>query len=243
VSAFLQSDEIKASWNESKTMSENKDANGSPEQPQRIRPMTMPEEEHTPYVTVEQARMGSLANLGKSQNSSDNSGGNLEKVKDLLFGAQMRDYEKRFNRLEDRITKESANLRDETRKRLDALESYIQKEVEALAEGLKTEQTERDESVKELTQELKDLVKSLEKKIAQLDEQTGQKQRELRQQILDQSKALGDDMQHKHEEVLSVLNQEAQELRVDKTDRATLAALFTEMAMRLSNQFELPNDL
>jgi hypothetical protein len=36
------------------------------------------------------------------------------------------------------------------------------------------------------------------------------------------------------EEVLSRLAHEAQELRTDKTDRKALAALLTEMAMRLN---------
>ena len=34
----------------------------------------------------------------------------------------------------------------------------------------------------------------------------------------------------------------AGELRDEKADRAALASLFTEMAMRLSNQFRLPTE-
>ena len=47
-------------------------------------------------------------------------------------------------------------------------------------------------------------------------------------------------MRQKVDEVLSRLNQESAELRNDKTDRATLAALLTEMAMRLTNELNIP---
>ncbi len=140
-----------------------------------------------------------------------------------------------------RLVKECTNLRDDTRKRLDSLETYIHKEIESLTEGLKAEQTERDEAVKELAQNLKDTTKSLDKKIAQLDEQFNQKQRDLRQQILDQSKSLDDEMRQKYEAILSVVEREVQELRTDKTDRSTLSTLFTQLAMQLNNEFEIPS--
>lgn len=31
-------------------------------------------------------------------------GGNVDKIRDILFGGQMRDYDRRFARVEDRIT-------------------------------------------------------------------------------------------------------------------------------------------
>ena len=39
--------------------------------------------------------------------------GNLDKVRDLIFGGQMRDYDRKFARLEERLAKETADLRDE----------------------------------------------------------------------------------------------------------------------------------
>jgi len=56
-------------------------------------------------------------------------GGNLEKIRDILFGAQVHDFEKRFARLEERLMKETSDARAETRKRFEALESFIKKEI------------------------------------------------------------------------------------------------------------------
>jgi phage host-nuclease inhibitor protein Gam len=164
--------------------------------------------------------------------------GNLEKIRDILFGAQVHDFEKRFARLEERLLKETSDARAETKKRFDALEAFLKKEVESLSERIKTEQAERTESGKEISRELREAARSLEKKLAQLDDVTSKSQRELRQQILDQSKALTEEIRSRIRETATALTREIKELRSDKTDRAALAGVFTEAAMRLSNDFK-----
>ncbi len=47
---------------------------------------------------------------------------------------------------------------------------------------------------------------------------------------------LHDDIRQKYEEILAALERDTQELRTDKTDRSTLAQLFTELAIRLNQQ-------
>jgi hypothetical protein len=166
--------------------------------------------------------------------------GNLEKIRDILFGAQVQDFEKRFHRLEERILKETADARAETNKRFEALEAFIRKEVESLAERIKTEQAERVESGKEHSREMREAVRALEKKLAQMDDVTTKNQRELRQQILDQSKALTEEIRSRVRESAAALSREIKDLRTEKTDRAALAGLFTDVAMRLSNDSKQP---
>ncbi len=169
-------------------------------------------------------------------------GGNIDKIREILFGGQMRDYTKRFSRLEERLLKETADLRDDTKRRFDALEMFVKQELETLGYRLKVEQGERDESVQALSRDLKDSSKALERKLVQMDEQTSRGQSDLRQQILNQSKSLSDEIRQKYEELSAALEREAMELRTDKTDRSALAALFTEVAMRLNNEFKIPGD-
>ena len=168
--------------------------------------------------------------------------GNIDKIREILFGVQMRDYEKRFFRLEERLLKESADLREDSRRRFEALEAFVRNEFEALSERMKAEQGTRDMSVQGVSRELRETGQRLEQRLAQLDEETARKQRDLRQQILDQSKNLNDEIRHKFEELSAMLEREAVELRHDKTDRSALAALFTEVAMRLNNEFRIPGD-
>jgi hypothetical protein len=169
-------------------------------------------------------------------------GGNIDKIREILFGVQMRDYEKRFGRLEERLLKEARDLRDETGKRFDALENFVKNEFEALTERLQSEQRTREESAQSQSRELHETGKSLERKISQLDEQTTRAQRELRQQILEQSKNLSDEIRQKYHELSALVEREAADLGHTKTDRTALAALFSELSLRLTDEFKIPGD-
>jgi transketolase len=187
-------------------------------------------------------RKGDVENKNKSAavDVEQPSGASLDKVRDILFGVQMRENEKRFARLEERLAKDVADIRDDVKKRLLALESYAKKEVASLEERIGGEQESRAAQLKEVSREIKDNAKSFDKKTASLDDQLAKSQKELRQQILDLHQRLSDDLREKSEAILASLSREAQELRTEKADRATLAALFTEVAMRLNNEFKLP---
>ncbi len=171
-----------------------------------------------------------------------NGPGNLEKVRDILFGAQMRDYDRRFSRLEERLLKEISDSREDARRRFDQIESFFNQEIAALGERLRSETSQRAQVAEDITRELRDTAKTLKEKISQLDEQSAQANRDLRQQLLDQSKNLSDEIRRKSEELAASITREAVELRSDKADRATLSNLFTELALRLNNEFKLPGE-
>lgn len=207
--------------------------------------MMISDEENTSYIDIEAQSGGAIQ--GNHHLSSANrdipSGSNLEKIKDLLFGTQVREYEKRFNHLEERLSVECANLREETHRRFDVIEQYIHQQIESLNTALRTEQNQRDEAIRGLDENLKTIARLLEKKVTQLDEQTAQQQRELRQQLLEQAKTLNDEIQQRYQEVLATSERRVQELRAEKADRGALASLLREMAMHLNNQPQLPGGL
>ena len=170
------------------------------------------------------------------------SGGSVDKIRDILFGAQMREYDRRFTRLEERLIKEASELREDTRQRFDTLEGFIKSEFAALSDRLKTENRQRDEMGTELNTRLQESAKTHERKLMQLDELTAQNQQALRSQMLEQAKTLNDELRRKYDELAQALAREADTLRHDKTDRAALADLFTELAMRLNHDFKLPGE-
>ena len=173
-------------------------------------------------------------------NGEQREGANVDKIRDILFGSQMRDYEKRFARLEERFAKASEAMREDFNKRFDALESFVGQELESLNQRLKTEKTERSEGLMELSRETRDSSKSLEKKSSQLDERLSEAQGELRARILEQSKSLGGEIHRTKQEMESALEKESAVLRNEKTDRAMLADLFAELSLRLKDELHLP---
>jgi hypothetical protein len=163
----------------------------------------------------------------------------LDKVRDILFGGQAREFERHFARLEERLTKISVELREDLKKGLDALETYAKKEVDTLYERIRAEATERGTAVKTLTQDLQTTSEMVGKKFTLLDEQTSKHFRELRGQLLEQARVQSEDLRQKYEELTATLERAVLDLRSNKIDRAGLAALFTEAAVRLQHESHL----
>jgi hypothetical protein len=201
---------------------------------------------------------------------ADLAGGNLDKIRNILFGAQSREMERRFARIEESLARETSDIRDEMRARFDKLEAHIRNEMERLGDRLKAEENERSVAVRDLGNQLKDASKAqaeklkaehgervealgeltgelrntanaIDRRIAALDDQASKADRELRDHMGDASRRLSEDLRNKSEELWAALAKNVQELRNDKTDRGALAALLTEVAMRLNDEFKLPS--
>ena len=165
--------------------------------------------------------------------------GNIDKIRDIIFGTHMRDYEQRFARLEETLRKESLDIRDTTRRHLEALEAFVHKELAALEGRLNIERDERAENHSRLSADLTTHSASVFKKIGEVENQEAQAKREIRNDLLQQSKELTDAIRAKGEELVALLERRSQELQHAKTDRAALANLFSEVSLRLTDQFKV----
>ena len=162
--------------------------------------------------------------------------GHLDKIRDILFGAQAREHDRRFAQLEQHLIREAADLRNDLRRRFESLEGYIKKEVDALTGRLTKEQEVREESVTKLTADLRQVAATLEEKARQLEAQTSQAQSHLLQQLADRTSELATDVQARQAETTSVLTQAIHDLGTEKTSRAMLAAILLEASQRLTNE-------
>jgi len=86
---------------------------------------------------------------------------------------------------------------------------------------------------------LKKLSKELLRKVSLLDDSVTSQNRELREQLLSQSKSLSSEINSTKEHLNNALIQATNELQHNKTDRASLAELLSEMALRLKDEFPL----
>jgi hypothetical protein len=161
--------------------------------------------------------------------------GNLDKIRDILFGAQAREHERRFAQLEQHLIREATDVRNDLKRRFDSLEVYIKKEVDVLTSRLTSEQQVRGESVTKLTQELTQLAKTLENKARQLESQAAEVQTEFLRRLAERTNELATDVRARHAEATSALDRAVHDLRAEKTDRATLAAILIEASKRLSD--------
>lgn len=158
----------------------------------------------------------------------------LDKVRDILFGGQMRLVEARLQGLEERIQREQQAIRTEFTKSLADLEAAAKKELETLGERLVAERTKRSEDLKALAAESKDSFRAIDKRHTKLEETAGQADADLRDQILQQSVAVSDEIKLLSERLSTDLNRAASELQGSKLDASLLAELLAELSTALA---------
>src|SRR5580698_6544201 len=70
-------------------------------------------------------------------------GASVDKIRDILFGSQIKNYEARFARLEENLVRETVELKETMRRRFESLEGFFKSETESLAARLRSEREER----------------------------------------------------------------------------------------------------
>lgn len=158
---------------------------------------------------------------------------NLDKVRDILFGGQMRAVETRIQGLEERLLRDQQALRADFLRQVGELEAFARKEVQELADRIAGERQKRVEDLKSLSAELREGIRAIEKRHVKLEEATNLADAGLRDQLLLQAKAMSADLNKLSDRLSTELTRSHQELKSTKTDSAALAGLFTELASRL----------
>jgi DNA-directed RNA polymerase subunit F len=181
----------------------------------------------------------------------------MEQVRDILFGAQLKDLETRFQRQEERFTREINDARDALKKRLDSLENFMKSENASLlnrikeegaerggeikneqrerAEALKQEQRERKDAFAQVTKDLASAVEGFERKLAKLSSVLDSAERELRHLLSTESGSLADKVEEKYQDALDVIADTAVQIRHDMVYRSSLSGLFHDVAVKLSS--------
>jgi len=171
---------------------------------------------------------------------NDSAPESLDKVRDILFGGQMRAVEARLQGLEERIMREQAAIRSDLSKQLADVDAGAKRDVQTLTERLAAERTKRTEELKALSSELKEVLRSLEKRHVKLEELTGMADAEIRDHILQQSRATSVEIERLSQRITADLNREVTSLRTDKADVSALVGVFADMATRLGGDSRQP---
>jgi phage host-nuclease inhibitor protein Gam len=177
--------------------------------------------------------------LQKRENVSEEDGngraeesGIVDRIRDILIGPQMHDYDGRLERLDERLAEEAAHARAEVEKRFEALENSLKGEVESLTNRLNAEQAERHTAIEKLGHDLAEAISAFELKIKNLDEYA-REIHDLHRQLLDEAKALSTEVKEKQEQMQASLNRQAQQIYGTVIGRQALAEVLNDVALAL----------
>ncbi len=175
-----------------------------------------------------------------------NSGGdqagdrNVDQIRDILFGGQMRDYERRFQELNQRLEADLARLRDTQDKRLAQIDKRIDDQLEKLGKLVRQEMQDRNSAVDDLESRVQQSARTargeINKALEGLGHELSVSDERLRGAIADLHTAAN----ARAGETESALSRTSAELRTEKVGREDLAALLAEFSLRLKGDFDLP---
>jgi len=158
----------------------------------------------------------------------------VDKIRDLLFGNQMQDYDRRFALLEERFLQRFKEIESEAARNLGAFESNTKKQIDSLASQLREEKDQRVEADKELERVMRDQNQALEKRLRSLSDQISQLDRDMSDRLTHEVQSLREEIKQKNVDLRQIIEKMFAELSSVKTDRTLLAGLFVEVAKCLN---------
>jgi hypothetical protein len=183
---------------------------------------------------------GTTANDDAAPGQPGAGDGNMEQLRALLFGSQMRDYERRLRALDERLGAEVARLDDEQLARGDEVSAFARSELARLSAELRAEREARTAAQEQTADALEalrgDLGARLDALGAALRDEAGNRDAAL----LAQADALRETLDTRLAEVEQRLRADGERLQDEKTGRDELARLFTELSSRLHRAPDLP---
>ena len=158
----------------------------------------------------------------------------VDKIRELLFGNQMQDYDRRFSVMEERFLQKVRDLEAESTRALQSIESSMKKQLESLASQIRQEQDLRAEADKELGRGLREQIQGLEKHLTKVADQLANQDRDFTERLSHESQTLREESRRRTEDTRAAIERMLAELMHVKTDRSLLAGLFVEIARCLN---------
>lgn len=178
------------------------------------------------------AAQAALAASAKPNGGVETSG--VDKMRELLFGNQMQDYDKRFSVIEDRFQQKLRDVEGEASRSLGSLEATMKKQLESVAGQFREEKDLRADADKELERSLREHTQALEKRLAQASDQMARQEREFTDRLAHEVQSLREDIRRRQDDTRATMERMFSELSNVKTDRNLLAGLFVEIAKCLN---------
>jgi chromosome segregation ATPase len=174
--------------------------------------------------------------------------GNVDQIRDILFGGQMREYDHRFALLERQAAGDHERLRQEIEDRFRNLAEQSSTLLRQLGEQVQAERAERAAEAQAATQAMHAAVEKFTRQLAEANERLEDRLREQDNKLREQETQLREQAaQHQAAHETAGKEREALAARIDEqlrqltglaSERDTLSDLFTEIAGRLRRRPE-----
>lgn len=171
--------------------------------------------------------------LTKRGNMSDKNANNVDQIRDLIFGNQIKDFEAQFNQLNDTLKV----LEDKMTKAFNSSHAKLQKETERSLELLEKKIDNLSSSTQKERTKLKELIDTTDESLQeQLNNQKDEfitKLKIMKENVSDDNSKMTDKMAAIQSEIQATLEKNISVLSDDKLSRDSMAQMLLDVAMKI----------
>lgn len=157
----------------------------------------------------------------------------IEKIRELIFGPQMEEYQRRFDLLEDQLKATAAEMRSDLKQRLDDVQSSLKDEITALKQQLASERKDRGSSHDTVLKEVAEARKEHSGQLKKLEGRVTKAQQVRADELQARLVALEKDLAAKTEALRAAMDEGMDNLSESKLDRRALADAISQIVGRL----------
>ncbi|MDZ8263179.1 MAG: hypothetical protein RMY63_33025 [Nostoc sp. ChiQUE01b] len=166
--------------------------------------------------------------------------GNIDQIRDIILGTQLREYENRFSKLESDISL----LQQQTRLHVEQLKSNFSAELkvgfESLDKKLKSLNMATQEETLDLRQQVDRLNKKFSSSVQSLDETLDSQTTSIRNEIFQNKVQLQDDVTALRDLILEEIDRRFSQLTDTKVSKDDMAETLFALGMRLKETEFIP---
>jgi hypothetical protein len=159
--------------------------------------------------------------------------GNVDQIREILFGSQSRELKEKFDKLEASIK----NIHEEMRKKMEQAQndfnSKIESEVETISRKIKNMTSQQQDEFADVRDSALKQEKRLQNSLDIVEEELNAKREQLQKQQAENTITLRSQMDTLQDELLSVLDEKISELGLGKLSRDDAADIMMEAAMAM----------
>jgi DNA anti-recombination protein RmuC len=164
---------------------------------------------------------------------AENNVNNVDQIRDLIFGSQIKEFEARFAQME----KSMAETERALLKQINDVSSKIQRETERALEVLEKKIDNLTISTQKERNKLRELIdttdESLQSQLTAQKEEFATKLKVLKESMEDEQRKLADEMDAMKREIDAHMNEALAALGDDKLSRDVMAQMLLDVAMRI----------
>jgi len=164
----------------------------------------------------------------------------VDQIREIIFGGQMRDYDSRFKILQEELQAITDSMRADFQRRVETLNKSLKTSNDEISSSFNKEQSARRDTAQSIQDEISSLKANTQADFDHLENMVEQKTKQLTEHHENTQQDLDQRLSHQIDSIKKRFDHQIAELTERKVSREELAGLLTEVALRLKGDFNLP---